>query len=62
MLPEVLILYFNIVLFLPAALDPGVYSASNRNEYQKHTIFFRKTQFIAICNNTFSKKNIVSGE
>jgi hypothetical protein len=23
-------------LILPAALDPGVYSASNRNEYQKH--------------------------
>jgi hypothetical protein len=22
---------------LPAALGPGVYSASNRNEYQKHT-------------------------
>jgi hypothetical protein len=24
---------FNLIL--PAALDPGVYSASNRNEYQK---------------------------
>jgi hypothetical protein len=24
------------VIILPAALDPGVYSASNRNEYQKH--------------------------
>jgi hypothetical protein len=23
-------------LILPAALGPGVYSASNRNEYQKH--------------------------
>jgi hypothetical protein len=26
---------FSIHLILPAALDPGVYSASNRNEYQK---------------------------
>jgi hypothetical protein len=27
---------FLIYLTLPAALGPGVYSASNRNEYQKH--------------------------
>jgi hypothetical protein len=27
---------FQIYLILPAALGPGVYSASNRNEYQKH--------------------------
>jgi hypothetical protein len=33
MLDEV---FFLIYLFLPAALGPGVYSASNRNEYQKH--------------------------
>jgi hypothetical protein len=26
---------FSIYLSLPAALGPGVYSASNRNEYQK---------------------------
>jgi hypothetical protein len=26
---------FSIYLILPAALDPEVYSASNRNEYQK---------------------------
>jgi hypothetical protein len=26
---------FYIYLILPAALGPGVYSASNRNEYQK---------------------------
>jgi hypothetical protein len=26
---------FSIYLTLPAALDPGVYSVSNRNEYQK---------------------------
>jgi hypothetical protein len=29
---------FEIYLILPAALGPGVYSASNRNEYQKHKI------------------------
>jgi hypothetical protein len=27
---------FYICLILPAALGPGVYSASNRNEYHKH--------------------------
>jgi hypothetical protein len=27
---------FQIYLILPVALGPGVYSASNRNEYQKH--------------------------
>jgi hypothetical protein len=26
----------SIYLILQAALGPGVYSASNRNEYQKH--------------------------
>jgi hypothetical protein len=25
-----------VYLILPTALGPGVYSASNRNEYQKH--------------------------
>jgi hypothetical protein len=28
---------FSIYLIFPAALGPGVYSAYNRNEYQKHT-------------------------
>jgi hypothetical protein len=28
--------FFFIYLILPAALGTGVYSASNRNEYQKH--------------------------
>jgi hypothetical protein len=28
--------FFPICLILPAALDPRVYSASNKNEYQKH--------------------------
>jgi hypothetical protein len=27
---------FSIYLILPAALDSGVYSASNRKEYQEH--------------------------
>jgi hypothetical protein len=27
--------FFSIYLILPAALGPGVYSASDRNEYQK---------------------------
>jgi hypothetical protein len=26
---------FSVYLILPAVLGPGVYSASNRNEYQK---------------------------
>jgi hypothetical protein len=30
------IIQSNFNLILPAALGPGVYSASNRNEYQKH--------------------------
>jgi hypothetical protein len=28
---------FEIYIILAAALHPGVYSASNKNEYQKHT-------------------------
>jgi hypothetical protein len=28
--------FLKIYLILPAALGPGVYSACNRNEYQKH--------------------------
>jgi hypothetical protein len=27
--------FFPVFLILPAAIGPGVYSASNRNEYQK---------------------------
>jgi hypothetical protein len=27
--------FFSIYIILPVALGPGVYSASNRNEYQK---------------------------
>jgi hypothetical protein len=33
--PDEVIEFFSIYLILPAALGPGVYSASNRNEYQK---------------------------
>jgi hypothetical protein len=33
--PDEVIDFFSIYLILPAALGPGVYSASNRNEYQK---------------------------
>jgi hypothetical protein len=34
---EILVLYYHLLSYLdlPAALDPGVYSASNRNDYQK---------------------------
>jgi hypothetical protein len=32
---EVIDFFFSIYLILPAAVSPGVYSASNRNEYQK---------------------------
>jgi hypothetical protein len=30
------VILLKIYLSLPAALGPGVYLASNRNEYQKH--------------------------
>jgi hypothetical protein len=33
--PEGQVIFLNF-LILPAALGPGVYSAANRNEYQKH--------------------------
>jgi hypothetical protein len=33
--PDEVIEFFSIYLILPAALGPGDYSASNRNEYQK---------------------------
>jgi hypothetical protein len=33
--PEEVNAYFSIYFIPPAALGPGVYSASNRNEYQK---------------------------
>jgi hypothetical protein len=33
--PDEVIGFFSIDLILPAALGPGVYSASNRNQYQE---------------------------
>jgi hypothetical protein len=30
--------FFTIYLILPSAQDPGVHSASNRNEYQKNNV------------------------
>jgi hypothetical protein len=33
--PDEVIIFFLIYLILPAALFPGIYSAFNRNEYQK---------------------------
>jgi hypothetical protein len=30
--------FFSIYLSLPATLGPGVYSASNRTEYQKQNV------------------------
>jgi hypothetical protein len=34
--PDEIIELFPLYLILPAALDPGVCSAANRNEYQKN--------------------------
>jgi hypothetical protein len=34
-IPKKVIFFFSIYLFLPAHYGPGVYSSSNRNEYQK---------------------------
>jgi hypothetical protein len=48
---EVLTIY----LLLPATLGPGVYSASNRNEYhKKKNVFGEKSadSLIAICEST----------
>jgi hypothetical protein len=35
LIPDEVIEFFSIYLILPATLGPGVYLASNRNEYQK---------------------------
>jgi hypothetical protein len=34
-IPDEVIGFFSIDLILPVALGPGVYSASNKNEYQE---------------------------
>jgi hypothetical protein len=38
--------FFSIYIILPAALGPGVYSASDRNEYQKekHNVSGEKSE------------------
>jgi hypothetical protein len=49
--------FFSIYLILPATLGPEVYSASNRNEYQKQIMFLgsrarlmcRADNLTAIC-------------
>jgi hypothetical protein len=33
--PDEVIEFFSVYIIVPAALGPGLYSASNRNEYQK---------------------------
>jgi hypothetical protein len=40
-------LFLSIYLIFPATLGPGVYSASNRNEYQKHKIVFLRSKAAA---------------
>jgi hypothetical protein len=39
---------FSIYLILPAALGSGVYSASNRNEYQKQKIMFLGSRALSV--------------
>jgi hypothetical protein len=34
----ILVFFFSIDLILPAALDPGVHSASNTNEFQESSL------------------------
>jgi hypothetical protein len=40
-------LFLSIYLILPAVLGPGVYSASNRNEYQKQQKMFLRSKAAA---------------
>jgi hypothetical protein len=49
--------FFPIYLSLPAALGSGVYSASNRNEYQKQIPGFsvHLYPFLALCIRGFPK-------
>jgi hypothetical protein len=39
---------FSIYLILQAALGPGVYSAANRNEYQKQKIMFLESRVLPV--------------
>jgi hypothetical protein len=45
---------FSIYLILPAALDPGVYSASNRNDYQKSSCRVRRGRRVGITTSPIS--------
>jgi hypothetical protein len=40
---------FSIYLFRPAALGPGIHSASNINEYQNTTIMFLESIALLVC-------------
>jgi hypothetical protein len=42
--PDEVIEFFLIYLIVPAALGPGVYSSSNRNEYRKHKKKFLRSK------------------
>jgi hypothetical protein len=42
--PDEVFEFFSIYKILPAALGPAVYSASNRNEYQKLKKIFRESR------------------
>jgi hypothetical protein len=44
-IPDEVIEFFSIYLILPAALGLGVYSASNRNEYQEKKKKKKKKSF-----------------
>jgi hypothetical protein len=46
--------FFSIYLILPAALGPGVYSASSKNQYQKQN-FFITLVYLQSVHNTMSK-------
>jgi hypothetical protein len=40
---------FSIYLILPAALGRGIYSASNRNDYQKQKNVFLGSRALPMC-------------
>jgi hypothetical protein len=45
-----LLIFFKIYLILLAALGPGVYSASNRNEYQKIFLGVKRGRRLRLTN------------
>jgi hypothetical protein len=42
-IPDITEFFFSVYLIVPAALGPGIYSASNRNEYRKQKKFLGST-------------------